>query len=115
MAGPSSLKPYGSSLPPDLLPLVPLLERWDVGDDVVRWGQIQAASSEELRALVRTVWPLFDAINRYLDEPRETETVDEAPLLWLSEAAAEARIELEARGADGDLPPYSTVSGVSPK
>ena len=76
--------------------LKPLIRRWACGDDLERTAMQDAASTEELRALVRAVRPHFAAINAYLNEHDH----DEAHLLGnLAEGAVEASLDLRRREA----------------
>jgi hypothetical protein len=75
----------------------PLVLRWDESDDVGRGGPTDAASDEELSALVEAVDPLFPAINAYLDATGDAErAVLDGDL---AQAAMEARFELDRRRA----------------
>jgi hypothetical protein len=77
-------------LPPDLRQLVPLVEKWAVGDDVEREALLAAGSPDELRHLVETVSPLSPRINAYLDSFASGEMPEEAAMIGrLAEAVSE--------------------------
>jgi hypothetical protein len=57
-----------SLLPDDLQPLSPLIRKYAVGDDVGRGEIIEQSSTDDLRQLVATTEPRWDAINAYLEE-----------------------------------------------
>jgi len=77
-------------LPPDLRPLVPLVERWAIGDDVERGERLREAEPEEVKRLVETVGPLLARIDSYLDSFAPDEVPEEAALIGrLAEAVAE--------------------------
>ena len=79
-----------SLLPADLWDLVPLIEMWAVGDDLERQELLEEASPEELDQLVKTVGPLMDRINEYLDSFAWDEVPEEAALVGrLAEAVAQ--------------------------
>ena len=81
-------------LPEQFEPLKPSIRRWAISDDVSREEEQQAASIEELMDLWRSVQPLFDAINEYLDANDH----EEAHLLGnLAEGAMEVAYEIERR------------------
>jgi hypothetical protein len=63
-------------LPATLRPLVPLIRRWAIGDDVIRSKKLAAASPRARKALSDKVRPLLGAINTYLDaHPHGDESV----------------------------------------
>ncbi|MDO9356943.1 MAG: hypothetical protein Q7T55_24815 [Solirubrobacteraceae bacterium] len=85
-----------AALPEEFHDLLPLLRTWAIPDDVDREAQVEAASTAELRNLIRALEPRFDAISAYLDGHDHLE--EAAYLDALAEAAVEARFELEDRG-----------------
>ena len=92
-----------SLLPDELRHLGPLITRYAESDDVERSRLLEAASDEELRELSRAPAEHWDAINAYLDEnvraspgPRQEVAL---ALDSFSQAAMEARFDLERRGA----------------
>jgi hypothetical protein len=91
-----------SLLPTELEPLAPFIRRYAASDDGVRSDRVSDASVEELQALFQAVEPRWDAIEAYMDEymerPGSPEQNVALVLSSLSEAAAEARLELERRG-----------------
>ena len=84
-----------TALPAVFHDLIPLIERWAIGDDVGRDEAMQAASYDELHVLVATVKPRLGSINEWLDLSDSDEV---APYLgWLAEASVEAQMDLESR------------------
>jgi hypothetical protein len=72
--------------------------RYGISDDAVREDTIDAASDEELTALVNRVdKPVLQAINRYLDLVHDA--VEACPFGDLAQAAMEAGIVLKQRVA----------------
>jgi hypothetical protein len=51
-------------IPAELIPLLPLAEKWGTGDDLVRSERVDTASIEEVRELIKAVtspdYPLFE-------------------------------------------------------
>ena len=79
---------------------MPLIREWAVGDDEERSGRLAEASDEALRGLRDAPHGQWDAINAYLDENITGDDPYEAIVLgYFSEAAMEARLLLEERGA----------------
>ena len=83
-------------LPQELQPLAELIARFGESDDVGRTILLTNASDEDLRDLVESARPRWDAINRYLDEnmsppgPRQDVAL---ALDGFAQAAMEARGE----------------------
>src|SRR5690242_17969494 len=89
-----------SRLPDELQYLVPLIRRWAESDDVVRGEELERAGDEELRELAAAPSGKWDAMNRYLDENITGDEPYEAIVLGsFAEAALEAQLELDRRGA----------------
>jgi hypothetical protein len=88
-------------VPSELADCVPLIRRFAISDDVVRSERMEAAPAAELEALAHLSPAQWTALERYLDEHMERPGTPEQDLaLVLSafgEAAAEARLELQAR------------------
>ena len=78
-------------LPEDLRGLMPLIEVWAIGDDGKRQWLLQAASPEERDHLIKTVRPLLNRINTYLDSFSAHDEIPEEAILvgWLAEAVTE--------------------------
>jgi hypothetical protein len=91
-----------SLLPEELQHLGPLIARYAESDDVDRSQLLANASDPELRELSEAPTAHWDAINAFLDENVEAEPgpgQDVALALdSFSQAAMEARYELEERG-----------------
>ena len=91
-----------SLLPDGLQPLATLIARYAESDDVHRSDLLATASTDDLRVLSTAADPHWDAINAFLDAnmeeigPRQDLAI---ALDGFSQAAMEARIELEERGA----------------
>lgn len=83
--------------PAELKAVWPLVLRWGESDDVGRGGVTDAASDEDLSALVEAINPLFPAINAYLDATGDAERA--VPYGDLAQAAMEARFEIDRRRA----------------
>ena len=67
-----------------------LTRRWAIGDDCLRDDALTAATTEELQLLLDTVIANYQAIEAIVDR-------EDTDLLWLLEAAADARAELTER------------------
>ena len=91
-----------SLLPEELRALAPMIRKYALGDDVERGERLEAASVDELRALRDAPDPHWDAINAYLDanmgQPGPKQDVA-LVLDSFAQAALEAEVELEERGA----------------
>jgi hypothetical protein len=88
-------------LPPELADCVPLIRRFAISDDVVRSERMAAAPFAELESLASVTPAQWAALEHFLDEHMERPgTPEQDVALVLSafgEAAAEARLELQAR------------------
>lgn len=80
-------------LPDDLRPLVPLIRRYSVSDDVKRAARVDAASPEERAELERAAQPHWDAINAYLDAHIERTGTPEQDVAVVLDAFAQAAME----------------------
>jgi hypothetical protein len=95
-------EPDFTLLPDELRSLAPLIRKYAVADDVERSEQLAKASTNELQELSAAAEPHWHAINVYLDEnmsppgPRQDLAL---ALDSFSQAAMEARLELQNRGA----------------
>lgn len=98
----SEAEPDFTLLPDELQRLAPLIRKYAVADDVERSEQLAKASTNELQELSAAADPHWDAINAYLDEnmtppgPRQDLAL---ALDSFSQAAMEAQLELQNRGA----------------
>ena len=86
-------------VPEDLRPLLPLAERWAIGDDVERAAFIESASDHECEAFIDAVEPFMDAVEAFCGAGRSrTPVPDEVVLLdMLAESFAEAQCRHPAR------------------
>ena len=85
------------SLPENLQPLVPLIQKWAEGDDSWREELFRRASETDIARLIETVSPYFSQINEYLDA-----NDDEAAcaLGRLAELVVEAKLQLANQETD---------------
>jgi hypothetical protein len=90
-----------SELPAQFRPLIPLIRKWGIGDDADRSQGLERASRRQLQALVRRVSPSFESINAYLDGFGDNVPEAAAALGSLAEAAAEAKLILQAPDSGG--------------
>ena len=82
----------------ELRPLAPFIRQWGVADDVARETRMEAASDDDLRALIDAFEPRWDAINDWLDEhDADPDRYEATVLSAASEAALEAQLELDRR------------------
>jgi hypothetical protein len=91
-----------SILPEDVQPLVPLIKKYGVGDDVERGTRMSAATVDELRALLKTTrQPSWDTMDSYIDTHMERPGAPEQDVAIVlqdfMQAVAEARYEIEDR------------------
>jgi hypothetical protein len=91
-----------SVLPEDLRHLGPLIAKYAESDDVDRSELLANSSDEDLRELSEGPSAHWDAINAFLDENVEAEPGPRQDIALaldsFSQAAMEARSELEERG-----------------
>lgn len=85
------------ALPQQFTRLIPLIQKWAVGDDVDRQLFLQNAPTTALKDLVMQVEPYIQAINSYLDESESESSDTTVALGRLAEVTSEAKIEIEAR------------------
>jgi hypothetical protein len=84
-------------LPKAFQPLVPLMRKWAIGDDIERESLIEDSEASELSDLVAAVAPYMVAIDGYLNSFRDRPLNSSAIKLGrLAEVTAEARRRLEA-------------------
>jgi hypothetical protein len=92
-----------SLLPEELRGLAPLIARYAESDDVDRAEVLATASDKELRELSEGPSAHWDAINAFLNENVEAEPGPRQDVALavdsFSQAAMEARYELEGRDA----------------
>lgn len=81
--------PSAIQLPPALEDLADLVTRFAIGDDGLRASRIADAGDQELRGLIEAVVQRRDQI--------EAAEAEESDLMWLIEAAVDARAELNER------------------
>ena len=77
------------NLPDDLRQLVPLAERWGIGDDVERDEYGRAASPADREALREAVVPLYPQITAWLDSFGDSPMPDEAAAFMYMQLAIE--------------------------
>ena len=86
-------------VPQEFRDLVPLAEKWGIGDDIIRDDQCQKASQEEKKGLATAIGERGRAIGEWLDTFGNGKMTDEAAaFLYTLEA-------LEEMVASGDLGP----------
>jgi hypothetical protein len=87
-----------SKVPQPLAPLLPLAEKWGIGDDIDREAAVSAASLQELESLVRSVDDIRDEdlygwlTGPEADNPAPSE--EYVTITCLTMAADSARLEL---------------------
>jgi len=84
-----SIKP--NSVPENLRDLLPLAEKWAIGDDVERDYFVHTVSEEEKKEFIDKVWPRMDEIETWCSTQRDKTPVPNEALLFdmMAEAAAE--------------------------
>lgn len=79
-------------VPVQLRDLIPLAEKWGVGDDIIRGDLIDKASDAERRELVNALKDRYEQISSWLDSVGADQMTDEmAAFMYLMEASEEAR------------------------
>ncbi len=78
-----------NNVPADLRHLVPLAERWGIGDDVERGDYGKAASPDDRKALRDAVVPLYPQITTWLDSFGDSPMPDEAAAFMYLQLAIE--------------------------
>ncbi len=76
-------------VPASLRHLVPLAEKWGIGDDVERGEFIEQASNSERQELMRALAPHQNAITAWLDSFESDPMTDEAAAFMYMQLAAE--------------------------
>jgi hypothetical protein len=89
----------GTLLPPEFVALLPVANRWCIGDDVQRDDAIREARVEDLRDLVAAVKPRLNEIDAFLNRT-SAPSAEAAALGTLAECALEAESYLA-----GEIPP----------
>lgn len=70
-----------NKLPDEFHALIPLIEKWAIQDDVLREEKLAKTSAKVKEKVYRTVSPMFDKINEYLDSFGDGALPEEAVLL----------------------------------
>ena len=78
-----------SNVPGDLRHLVPLAERWGIGDDVARNAAVDRATPAERAELERAVTPVHARITTWLDSFGQQPMPDEAAAFMYMQLALE--------------------------
>ncbi|MBC7975525.1 MAG: hypothetical protein H7138_11125 [Myxococcales bacterium] len=78
MSAPAAQRLDPEQVPPDLRQLVPLAERWGIGDDVERIAKVDSATPAEREELRAAVEPLHSRITAWLDSFGTEAMTDEA-------------------------------------
>lgn len=79
-----------TKLPVEFHPLIPLIQKFSISDDVLRDEKLSKTSAEEKEELCRAVKPLLQKIDKYLDSFGDGLLSEEAAaLMYLAEAVAE--------------------------
>jgi hypothetical protein len=78
-----------NNVPEDLRPLVPLAERWGIGDDVDRNAAVDRATPAERAELERAIAPADARITAWLDSFRQQPMTDEAAAFMYMQLALE--------------------------
>ncbi len=76
-------------VPVNLRQLIPLAEKWGIGDDVERGEFIEAASAEERQALLKAITPRQQEITAWLDTFGTNPLSDEAAAFLYMQLAVE--------------------------
>ncbi|NIR44190.1 MAG: hypothetical protein GWN99_08710 [Gemmatimonadetes bacterium] len=78
-----------ANVPEGLRELIPLAEKWGIGDDVDRAALIERSSTEERQALTRSIAPHQDEITAWLDSFGTSPLSDEAAAFMYMQLAVE--------------------------
>lgn len=78
-----------NNVPEDLRHLVPLAERWGIGDDVDRNAAVDRATAAERAELERAIAPVDARITAWLDSFRQQPMTDEAGAFMYMQLALE--------------------------
>lgn len=85
------------NLPRQFHPIVPLIRKWAIDDDVDREARLAESSRQTLEALANEVSPYLRAIDSYLDSQSEQLSTEATALGRLAECAIEAKHLLARR------------------
>lgn len=85
----SSYELLAENVPVNLQHLIPLAERWGIGDDVERAELIERASAAERQELSRALAPHQRAITAWLDSFETNPMTDEAAAFMYMQLAVE--------------------------
>jgi len=86
---PAASRLDANNVPAELRHLVPLAERWGIGDDVDRNAAVDRATSAERAELERTLDPVQDRITAWLDSFGQRPMPDEAAAFMYMQLALE--------------------------
>ena len=90
-------------VPDRLRDLIPLAEKWGIGDDIIRFDFEEKAAPSERDELVRSVAARLTQINAWLETTRATHMSDEAAaFMYMAEAYAEIDAAPTPRGRRPD-------------
>ena len=85
-----------AQVPDQLRDLVPLAQRWGIGDDIIRDDLHEQASQEEIQSLRESLDGRTRAIDQWLDTFAEGQMSEEAAaFMYMREGLDEMRIEVE--------------------
>jgi len=88
-----------TQLPAQFHPLIPMIRKWAVADDIDRGDLLESSSHRALKRLLAAVEPYLMSIDSYLDSFIEPSVADAAAALGcLAETAAEIRQKLSRFG-----------------
>ena len=77
-------------VPGDLRSLIPLAQKWGIGDDIIRNDLIDKASDAEKRELHDALFPLDDRISEWLSSiPAGDLSPESAAFMYMQEALSE--------------------------
>jgi hypothetical protein len=83
-------------VPSHLRDLIPLAEKWGIGDDIIRMDVEERATDSERRVLVDALKNRYEQINAWLDSADAADMTDEmAAFMYLAEAAEEVKAMLD--------------------
>ncbi len=89
----STYKIQAADVPPNLRHLIPLAERWGIGDDVDRFEFIERTTAADRQALVKAIAPHQEAITAWLDSFGTHPLTDEAAAFMYMQLAVEEMSE----------------------
>jgi hypothetical protein len=77
-------------VPPDLRHLIPLAEKWGIGDDIIRCDLVDKSTSAEKRELHDALYEPFERITAWLESLPKGELSDEGEaFMYMQEAVEE--------------------------